>query len=86
MSAATKTLSRQLEKAPSGGGLTGAASDAANRADSIAPILSAEGVLRHMAKSRRSAGGLTEVFHTRVKDHVSKGEAIERSSLRSPPA
>jgi cyclase len=53
-----------------GGALGGSA------ADSIAPILSAEGVLRHMAKS--PAGGWpTEVFHYSRKYMYLNGEAIE---------
>jgi len=56
-----------------GGGAQNAASNAAERA---APILSAEGVLRHMAKS--PAGGWpTEVFHYSRKAMYLNGEAIE---------
>ncbi len=47
-----------------------------NAADRAAPILSAEGVLRHMAKS--PAGGWpTEVFHYSRKSMYLNGEAIE---------
>ena len=47
-----------------------------NAADRVAPILSAEGVLRHMAKS--PAGGWpTEVFHYSRKYMYLNGEAIE---------
>jgi len=47
-----------------------------NAADRSAPILSAEGVLRHMAKS--PAGGWpTEVFHYSRKSMYLNGEAIE---------
>jgi len=49
---------------------------APNLADSMAPILSAEGVLRHMAKS--PAGGWpTEVFHYSRKAMYLNGEPIE---------
>jgi glyoxylase-like metal-dependent hydrolase (beta-lactamase superfamily II) len=49
---------------------------APNAADAVAPILSAEGVLRHMAKS--PAGGWpTEVFHYSRKSMYLNGEAIE---------
>ncbi len=49
---------------------------ALNAADSVAPILSAEGVLRHMATS--PAGGWpTEVFHYSRKYMYLNGEAIE---------
>jgi glyoxylase-like metal-dependent hydrolase (beta-lactamase superfamily II) len=47
-----------------------------NAAERVAPILSAEGVLRHMAKS--PAGGWpTEVFHYSRKSMYLNGEAIE---------
>ena len=49
---------------------------APNRADSMAPILSAEGVLRHLAKSP-AAGWPTEVFHYSRKAMYLNGEAIE---------
>jgi glyoxylase-like metal-dependent hydrolase (beta-lactamase superfamily II) len=67
-----------------GGGLPGGGQpNAANRADSIAPILSAEGVLRHLAKS--PAGGWpTEVFHYSRKAMYLNGEAIE--VVRQPAA
>jgi cyclase len=55
------------------GALGGGAQNAAER---VAPILSAEGVLRHMAKS--PAGGWpTEVFHYSRKSMYLNGEAIE---------
>jgi cyclase len=55
------------------GALGGGAQNAAER---VAPILSAEGVLRHMAKS--PAGGWpTEVFHYSRKNMYLNGEAIE---------
>ena len=49
---------------------------APNRADSMAPILSAEGVLRHLAKSP-AAGWPTETFHYSRKAMYLNGEAIE---------
>ncbi len=56
--------------------LAGALGGGAQAADSVAPILSAEGVLRHMAKS--PAGGWpTEVFHYSRKAMYLNGEAIE---------
>ena len=62
------------------GALGGGAQNAAER---VAPILSAEGVLRHMAKS--PAGGWpTEVFHYSRKAMYLNGEAIE--VLRQPAA
>jgi len=55
------------------GALGGGAQDAAER---VAPVLSAEGVLRHLAKS--PAGGWpTEVFHYSRKAMYLNGEAIE---------
>src|SRR5262245_26698714 len=54
-----------------GGALGGGGSD-----DSIAPILSAEGVVRHLAKSP-AAGWPTEVFHYSRKSMYLNGEAIE---------
>jgi glyoxylase-like metal-dependent hydrolase (beta-lactamase superfamily II) len=55
------------------GALGGGAQNAAER---VAPILSAEGVLRHMAKS--PAGGWpTEVFHYSRKNMYLNGEPIE---------
>jgi cyclase len=55
------------------GALGGGAQNAAER---VAPILSAEGVLRHVAKS--PAGGWpTEVFHYSRKSMYLNGEAIE---------
>jgi glyoxylase-like metal-dependent hydrolase (beta-lactamase superfamily II) len=62
------------------GALGGGAQNAAER---VAPILSAEGVLRHMAKS--PAGGWpTEVFHYSRKVMYLNGEAIE--VVRQPAA
>ena len=60
-----------------GGGLPGGGQPtAANPADSIVPILSAEGVLRHMAKSPAGTWP-TEVFHYSRKAMYLNGEAIE---------
>jgi glyoxylase-like metal-dependent hydrolase (beta-lactamase superfamily II) len=55
------------------GALGGGAQNVAERA---APILSAEGVLRHLAKSP-AAGWPTEVFHYSRKAMYLNGEAIE---------
>jgi glyoxylase-like metal-dependent hydrolase (beta-lactamase superfamily II) len=49
---------------------------APNAADAIAPILSAEGVVRHMASSP-PGGWPTEVFHYARKSMHLNGEAIE---------
>src|SRR5262245_37905997 len=54
-----------------GSALGGGGSD-----DSFAPILSAEGVVRHLAKSP-AAGWPTEVFHYSRKSMYLNGEAIE---------
>jgi len=63
-----EALSKAGEKLFGGG--------APNAADSVAPILAAQGVLRHMAKS--PAGGWpTEVFHYSRKYMYLNGEAIE---------
>jgi cyclase len=51
--------------------------------DKIAPVVSAEGVLRHLAKSP-AAGWPTEVFHYSRKAMFLNGEAIEM--LRQPAA
>jgi cyclase len=56
---------------------------APNPEDAVAPILSAEGVLRHMAKSPPSAVP-TEVFHYSRKYMYLNGEAIE--ALHQPAA
>ena len=71
MLAATKR-SRRLEK----NSLPPAPWAAALSGDSVAPIVSAEGVLRHMAKSP-SGGWPTEVFHYSRKYMYLNGEAIE---------
>jgi cyclase len=68
-----ETIATAGEKLFGGSNLGGGAP---NLADSMAPILSAEGVLRHMAKS--PAGGWpTEVFHYSRKYMYLNGEAIE---------
>ncbi len=56
---------------------------APNAADRVAPIIAAEGVLRHLAKSP-AAGWPTEVFHYSRKAMYLNGEAIE--VLRQPAA
>ena len=67
-----EALSKAGEKLFSGSNLGGAR----NAADSVAPILSAEGVLQHMAAS--PAGGRpSEVFHYARKYMYLNGEAIE---------
>ena len=67
-----EALSKAGEKLFSGSSLGGAR----NAADSVAPILSAEGVLQHMATS--PAGGRpSEVFHYARKYMYLNGEAIE---------
>jgi len=67
-----EALSKAGEKLFSGSNLGGAR----NAADSVAPILSAEGVLQHMATS--PAGGRpSEVFHYARKYMYLNGEAIE---------
>jgi len=68
-----ETLSKAGEKLFSGSNF---GAGAPNAADSVAPILSAQGVLRHMATS--PAGGWpTEVFHYSRKSMYLNGEAIE---------
>ena len=56
---------------------------APNAADRVAPVVAAEGVLRHMAKSPAGAWP-TEVFHYSRKAMHLNGEAIE--VLRQPAA
>ncbi len=56
---------------------------AASAADRIAPVVAAEGVLRHLAKSP-AAGWPTEVFHYSRKAMYLNGEAIEM--LHQPAA
>jgi glyoxylase-like metal-dependent hydrolase (beta-lactamase superfamily II) len=67
-----EALSKAGEKLVSGSVSGGAR----NAADSVVPIVSAEGVLRHMAKSP-SGGWPTEVFHYSRKSMYLNGEAIE---------
>ena len=68
-----EALSKAGEKFFGGSILGGGAP---NAADSVVPIISAEGVLRHLAKS--PAGGWpTEVFHYSRKSMYLNGEAIE---------
>jgi glyoxylase-like metal-dependent hydrolase (beta-lactamase superfamily II) len=62
---------------------SGSTRGGANATDSVAPILSAEGVLRHMAKAPSGAWP-TEVFHYARKAVYLNGEAIEL--LRQPAA
>jgi cyclase len=71
------------EKLFAGGLPGGGQQNAASAADRVAPIVSAEGVLRHMAKSP-AAGWPTEVFHYSRKAMYLNGEAIE--VLRQPAA
>jgi cyclase len=66
-------LSKAGEKLFGGSNLGGGAP---NESDSFAPILSAEGVVRHMAKSPPD-GWPTEVFHYSRKYMYLNGEAIE---------
>jgi len=71
------------EKLFAGGLPGGGQQNAATAAERVAPIISAEGVLKHMAKS--PAGGWpTEVFHYSRKAMYLNGEAIE--VLRQPAA
>jgi glyoxylase-like metal-dependent hydrolase (beta-lactamase superfamily II) len=67
-----EALSKAGEKLVSGS----VAGGARNAADSVVPIVSAEGVLRHMSKSP-SGGWPTEVFHYSRKYMYLNGEAIE---------
>ncbi len=78
-----ETLAGAGEKLFAGGLPGGGQQNAATAAERVAPILSAEGVLRHMAKS--PAGGWpTEVFHYSRKAMYLNGEAIE--ALHQPAA
>ena len=71
------------EKLFAGGLPGGGQQNAATAADRVAPIVAAEGVLRHLAKS--PAGGWpTEVFHYSRKVMYLNGEAIEM--VRQPAA
>ena len=71
------------EKLFAGGLPGGGQQNAATAADRVAPIIAAEGVLRHLAKSP-AAGWPTEVFHYSRKAMYLNGEAIE--VLRQPAA
>ena len=73
-------LSRAGEKFFAGSVLGGGTP---NAADSAVPIISAEGALRHLAKSP-PGGWPTEVFHYSRKSMFLNGEAIE--VLRQPAA
>jgi glyoxylase-like metal-dependent hydrolase (beta-lactamase superfamily II) len=75
-----ETLSTAGEKLFGGSNLGGGPPNAADR---VVPIISAEGVLRHMAKSP-PGGWPTEVFHYSRKAMYLNGEAIE--VLRQPVA
>ena len=68
-----EVLSKAGEQLFGGSNLGGGAP---NAADSVAPILSAQGVLRHMATSPAGAWP-TEVFHYSRKYMYLNGEAIE---------
>src|SRR5262252_4033228 len=71
-----EALANAGEKLFAGGLPGGGQQNTANAADRVAPVLSAEGVLRHLAKS--PAGGWpTEVFHYSRKSMYLNGEAIE---------
>jgi glyoxylase-like metal-dependent hydrolase (beta-lactamase superfamily II) len=71
------------EKLFAGGLPGGGQQNAATAADRVAPIIAAEGVLRHLAKSP-AAGWPTEVFHYSRKAMYLNGEAIE--VVRQPGA
>jgi cyclase len=78
-----EALSNAGEKLFAGGLPGGGQQNAATAADRVAPVVSAEGVLRHLAKS--PAGGWpTEVFHYPRKAMYLNGEAIEM--LHQPAA
>jgi cyclase len=71
-----ETLANAGEKLFAGGLPGGGQQNAATAADRVAPIIAAEGALRHLAKS--PAGGWpTEVFHYARKAMYLNGEAIE---------
>jgi glyoxylase-like metal-dependent hydrolase (beta-lactamase superfamily II) len=71
------------EKLFAGGLPGGGQQNSATAADRVAPVIAAEGVLRHLAKSP-AAGWPTEVFHYARKAMYLNGEAIE--VLRQPAA
>src|SRR5215467_3034561 len=64
------------EKLFAGGLPGGGQQNAATAADRVAPVIAAEGALRHLAKSP-AAGWPTEVFHYSRKAMYLNGEAIE---------
>jgi cyclase len=71
-----ETIANAGEKLFAGGLPGGGQQNAATAADRVAPIIAAEGALRHLAKS--PAGGWpTEVFHYSRKAMYLNGEAIE---------
>jgi cyclase len=78
-----EALASAGEKLFAGGLPGGGQQNAATAADRVAPVISAEGVLRHLAKSP-AAGWPTEVFHYSRKAMYLNGEAIE--VLRQPAA
>jgi len=78
-----EVLASAGEKLFAGGLPGGGQQNAATAADRVAPIISAEGVLRHLAKSP-AAGWPTEVFHYSRKAMYLNGEAIE--VVRQPAA
>jgi cyclase len=71
-----EALANAGEKLFAGGLPGGGQQNTANAADRVAPVLAAEGVLRHMAKSP-AAGWPSEVFHYSRKAMYLNGEAIE---------
>jgi glyoxylase-like metal-dependent hydrolase (beta-lactamase superfamily II) len=78
-----EVLANAGEKLFAGGLPGGGQQNAATAADRVAPIIAAEGVLRHLAKSPPS-GWPTEVFHYSRKAMYLNGEAIE--ALHQPAA
>jgi cyclase len=78
-----EALANAGEKLFAGGLPGGGQQNTANAADRVAPVVSAEGVLRHLAKSP-PGGWPTEVFHYSRKAMYLNGEAIE--VLRQPAA
>jgi glyoxylase-like metal-dependent hydrolase (beta-lactamase superfamily II) len=78
-----EAVSSAGEKLFAGGLPGGGQQNTATAADRVAPVIAAEGVLRHLAKSP-AAGWPTEVFHYSRKAMYLNGEAIE--VLRQPAA
>jgi glyoxylase-like metal-dependent hydrolase (beta-lactamase superfamily II) len=78
-----ESLAAAGEKLFAGGLPGGGQQNTGNAADRVAPVLSAEGVLRHLAKSP-VGGWPTEVFHYSRKAMYLNGEAIE--VIRQPAA